>query len=101
MFPPYRSDFHVGLNWHGWDKHLQCGRVAGWHGHEPRDSSGPPEGSLQIINNAGAYAVAGAAGPYVVISGVGSLSLEGLTLNGYFYFQVSDSSTGALSWNWC
>ncbi len=56
--------------------------------------AGPPEGSLQIINNAGAYAVAGAAGPYVVISGVGSLSLEGLTLNGYFYFQVSDSSTG-------
>jgi hypothetical protein len=56
--------------------------------------AGPPEGSLQIINNAGAYAVTGAAGPYVVISGVGSLSLESLTLNGYFYFQVSDSSTG-------
>ena len=56
--------------------------------------AGPPQGSLQDINNAGAYAVTGAAGPYVVISGVGSLSLEGLSLNGYFYFQVSDSSTG-------
>jgi hypothetical protein len=61
--------------------------------------AGPPSGSLAIIagpgnTQVGGYASSGAAGPYVVISGVGSLSLEGLSLNGSFYFQVSDSSTG-------
>ena len=60
--------------------------------------AGPPQGQMQITNvsgtNTGNYATSGAAGPYVVISGVGSLSLEGLSLSGNFYFQVSDSSTG-------
>ncbi len=56
--------------------------------------AGPPQGSLQIVNNVATYTTVGAAGPYVVISGVGSLSLEGLSLNGLFYFQVSYSSSG-------
>ncbi len=57
--------------------------------------AGPPQGSLEIINNAGTYATSGAAGPYIVVTGSGTINLESLTLNGYFYFQLSDSpSTG-------
>jgi len=39
----------------------------------------------------GSYTTSGAAGPYVVVTGSGNLALEGLTLNGSFYFQMSDS----------
>lgn len=59
--------------------------------------AGPPQGWLQDINGAGAFPTSGAAGPYIVVTGVGSLSLEGLQLNGFFYFQLSDSpSTGVI-----
>ena len=57
--------------------------------------AGPPQGLLteSKINGVwtGDYAVSGAAGPYVVVTGSGNLTLEGLTLKGYFYFQMSYS----------
>ena len=57
--------------------------------------SGPPQGSMTEtqVNSVwtGAYAVSGAAGPYVVVAGAGNLKLVGLSLNGSFYFQMSDS----------
>jgi len=57
--------------------------------------AGPPQGSLTETQIGGVwtggYASSGAAGPYVVVTGSGTLKLETLTLNGYFYFQMSDS----------
>ena len=59
--------------------------------------AGPPQGWLEDINGAGAFASSGAAGPYIVVTGVGSLNMEGLALNGFFYFQISSSpSTGVI-----
>ncbi|MDE3068412.1 MAG: hypothetical protein KGJ60_12810, partial [Verrucomicrobiota bacterium] len=66
--------------------------------------AGPPEG-LQTIatidgTSTGTFATTGAAGPYVVVTGSGSLTFfqgtsSELDLNGFFYFQMSySSSTG-------
>ena len=59
--------------------------------------AGLPHGSLQIIGGAGAYASSGPVGPYVLITGNGSLTLFHGTsfevdLNGFFYFQMNYSS---------
>ncbi len=63
--------------------------------------AGPPQGALQDINGAGAYTTVGAIGPYLVVTGNGNLTMfqdesaYTLTLNGFFYFQMSYSvSTG-------
>ncbi len=59
--------------------------------------AGPPQGWLEDIGGAGTFASSGAAGPYIVVTGVGSLNMEGLALNGFFYFQISSSpSTGVI-----
>lgn len=59
--------------------------------------AGPPQGWLQDVSGTGEFPSSGAAGPYIVVTGVGSLSMEGLSLNGFFYFQLSySSSTGVI-----
>ena len=54
---------------------------------------GPPQGLLQ---SDGTFASVGATGPYIVITGAGHLHLYSFDLQGFFYFQMSDSAAGAV-----
>jgi len=52
---------------------------------------GPPLGLQQAD---GSFASTGATGPYIVITGQGHLDLYGIGLDGFFYFQFSNSAAG-------
>lgn len=57
--------------------------------------AGPPQGALQADGTYGTNI--GPTGPYIVITGQGSLNVYSYSFTGFFYFQLSDSSAGPVA----